>query len=303
MLTGNKLFGAACALSTGILVAPAFADETPMLVNFGVGGGWYEPATSGQGFSIDVVPGSNQLVAYWFTYPNEGGTREWYVAQGDISGNSAVLAIYQTSNGVFDQPGAVDIDTVGAAFIEYESCESASFEYFLDQTGDGGEIALQRLGTTRLCEQFLTGANLEAVSHGNSWVNLGGEWIFEGCVQLDEANSHGTEWLEFTESTMTLEIANYQTPDCTGDAALQVLVMDIQRLDKTEALLNGQRVIANRYLLTDPAGGAEIRQIWYVDDSGGNPAISHGILDSPLDDDGFPTQLHDLFFSPVPDDF
>jgi hypothetical protein len=283
-----------------VMTVETFADETPMLINFGSGGGWYEPATSGQGFSFDVVPESNQLVAYWFTYPEEGDSREWYIAQGDINGDSASLVIYQTTNGAFDQPSDVELMAVGTAFLEYESCQSAYFEYFIDSTGVGGEIELQRLGTARFCEQFLTGANLEAVSAGNSWVNLGGEWLFEGCVQLGHSASHGNEWLEFTETTMVLEIANYDSPDCTGVATLQTIEMDIQRVDKASALLDGEAVIANRYVLSDPVSGAEVRQLWYVDDSGEFPVVTHGVLDSTVDEDGFPTELHGLFFTPVP---
>jgi hypothetical protein len=175
------------------LAATAQADPNPMLINFGAGGGWYEPATDGQGFSFDVMPETNQLVAYWFTYPEEGGAREWYVAQGDISGDSANLVIYQTSNGVFDQPGDIGIEPVGRALLQYDSCQSATFEYTFDSTGAQGEIDLQRLGTTRFCEQFLAGAHLEAVSRNNAWVNLGGDWLFEGCVQLAANASHGNE--------------------------------------------------------------------------------------------------------------
>ena len=62
------------------------AEETAMLTNFGAGGGWYEPAASGQGFSFDVVPQTNQLVAYWFAYPEEGapanGTRRRVTSAG-----------------------------------------------------------------------------------------------------------------------------------------------------------------------------------------------------------------------------
>jgi len=290
---------AACAWALSIVVVSASAAEKPMLINLGAGGGWFEPATSGQGFALDVVPESNQLVAYWFTYGEDSGAREWYVAQGSISGDSANLDIYQTANGVFDRPSEVDLTKVGAAFLEFDSCQSARLGYVFDSTGTTGDIALQRLGTTRYCEQILAGANLEAVSKSNSWVNLGGEWIFEGCMQLGGGTSHGDEWLEFTDSTITLEIANYDTPDCTGVATMQTLELDLQRLDTTMALLDGETVVANRYILTDPASGAEIRQLWYVDDIGESPVITHGVLDSPADADGFPTELHSLFFSRV----
>ena len=300
MFNQTKLIAAKTAWGLLALTAETIADEPPMLINFGAGGGWYEPATSGQGFSFDIVPESNQLVAYWFTYSEESGAREWYVAQGEISGDSASLVIYQTANGVFDQPSEIELKAVGTAILEYESCQSASFDYFIDSNGLAGEIALQRLGTTRFCEQFLAGASLEVVSKDNSWVNLGGEWLFEGCVQLGDGASHGNEWLEFTETTMILEIENYDTPNCTGMATMQTIEMDIQRVDTTLALLDGEAVIANRYVLTDPISGAKIRQLWYADDSGDFPVITHGMLDSPVDDGGFPTELHGLFFTPVP---
>lgn len=294
-----KSMTAACAWALSTVVVNTCADETPMLINFGAGGGWYEPATSGQGFSFEVVPESNQLVAYWFAYPEEGGAREWYTAQGDISGDSASMVIYQTGNGVFDQPSEIEIKAVGMAFMEYHSCRSASLEYFFDTTGASGQIRLQRLGTTRFCEQFLDGASLDAVSHLNAWVELGGEWFFEGCVRLADGRSHGNEWLEFGANRMILEIEDYDTPDCTGQATVRTIDMLLQRVDKTMALLNGETVIANRYVLTDPLSGMEIRQLWYVDDRGEYPVITHGVLDSLADADGFPTELHDLFFSPA----
>jgi len=296
-----KVMIAAGAWTLSAQAVNVLASEPPMLINFGAGGGWYEPATNGQGFSIEVVPESNQLVAYWFTYPEDGGAREWYVAQGDISGNTASLVIYQTANGVFDRPSEVELSAVGTANLEYDSCRTASFDYFIDSIATGGEIALQRLGTAGWCELLLPGANLEAVSRGNTWVSLGGEWLFEGCVQLDGGASHGKEWLEFSATAVTLRIANYDTPDCSGPATFQTLQMNIQRVDKTMALLDGEAVIANRYVLTDPASGAEIRQLWYVDDRGDVPRITHGVLDSPADADGFPTELHNLFFAPSPD--
>ena len=77
--------------------------------------------------------------------------------------------------------------------------------------------------------------------------------------------------------------------------------MGLQRVDKTTALQDGEAVIANRFLLTDPASGQEIQQLWYVDDRGESPVITHGVLDSPADDEGFPTELHDLFFAPASD--
>ncbi|HKJ17778.1 MAG TPA: hypothetical protein VJ984_10540 [Xanthomonadales bacterium] len=297
-----KLIATPCTCAMLYLMTPAMADESQMLINAGVGGGWYEPATDGQGFAFDVVPESNQLVAYWFTYPEAGGAREWYIAQGDINGDSASLVVYQTANGIFDQASTIDLQEVGMAFLTFHSCQSVNLDYQFDGDGAEGVIALQRLGSTRLCEQLRPGASLEAVSSSHSWVNLGGEWVFEGCVALGDNTSHGEERLEFSETSMTLEIDHYQSSDCNGPATTQTLHMNIQRIDQTLAALDGKHVTANRYILTDPASGMEIRQLWYVDDSGQSPLVSHGVLDSPADEDGFPTELHNLFFSRVTDE-
>ena len=139
--------------------------------------------------------------------------------------------------------------------------------------------------------------NLDAVSHNNSWVDIGGDWRFEGCIQLDANSSHGQETVFFTETILTLEIDNYQTPDCQGPASVQILDFLIQRVDKTTALLDGVEVIANRYLLTEPVSGQVIPQLWYVDDRNEILQIAHGVLDSPTDEEGFPTELHTDFFA------
>ena len=62
-----------CGLGLVCLSTNAAAEETHMLINYGLSGSWYEPATSGQGFVIDILPLNNLLAAYWFTYPVEGG--------------------------------------------------------------------------------------------------------------------------------------------------------------------------------------------------------------------------------------
>jgi hypothetical protein len=276
----------------------AVAAELPMLVNFGAGGGWYDPETSGQGMVFDIVPSSNQLVAYWFTYPEEGEAREWFVAQGDISGNRADLVIYQTANGQFGQASDIVLNEVGRATLEYASCQEASWDYAFVTSGLSGEIDLVRLGPVEFCEQFLTSASLDAVSHNNSWANIGGNWVFEGCVQLDDQASHGQERVELTEISMSLEIDSYATSDCQGAVTVQRLDFHLQRVDKTTALLDGEEVIANRYLLTDFDSGLEVRQLWYVDDRGEAVKITHGVLNSPLDDEGYPTEVHRLFFVP-----
>ena len=285
------LLGMFCLL--GLPLPGVTVDATAdILINVGVSGGWYEPATAGQGFSLDVIPESNQLVAYWFTYPQSGDGWEWFVAQGDISGASADLTIYQTDNGFFDQSSEVGINAVGIAKINFSSCGEATWEYEFDASGLAGDIQLVRLGSVALCEQMLASANINVVSHRNKWVNLTGEWRFEGCVNLDTAQSHGNETIVFTDNTFTLLIDNYSNATCQGDPVVQTLTFTQQRIDKTLAFLGTEEVIANRFILTDLDSGEELKQLWYVDDRGAEPKIAHGIFDSPVDTEGYPTEIH-----------
>jgi len=299
MIIAKKLIPTAllglCSLGLVCLSTNAAAEEPPMLINYGLSGSWYEPATSGQGFVIDILPLNNLLAAYWFTYPVEGGARDWYLATGDISGDSVELTIYQTGNGVFDEASMVETNAVGSASLEFSSCEAASWTYQIDTLGLSGEVPLQRIAPDQMCEQFLATANTDVVSHTNAWVDIRGEWLFEGCVNLEDSDSHGNELFTFTETTLILKIDRYSNPDCTGTFSLQTLTLDLQRIDKTMALLDGEDVIANRFIMTDVDSGQEVRQLFYVDDRGDELLLTHGVLDGSTDSEGFPTEIHSLF--------
>jgi len=284
-----------CSLGLVCLSTNAAAEEPPMLINYGLSGSWYEPATSGQGFVIDILPLNNLLAAYWFTYPVEGGARDWYLATGDISGDSVELTIYQTESGVFDEASMVETNAVGSASLEFSSCEAASWTYQIDTLGLSGEVPLQRIAPDQMCEQFLATANTDIVSHTNAWVDIRGDWMFEGCVNLENSESHGNELFTFTETTLILKIDRYSNPDCTGTFSLQTLTLDMQRVDKTLALLDGEDVIANRFIMTDVDSGQEVRQLFYVDDRGDELLLTHGVLDGSTDSEGFPTEIHSLF--------
>ena len=286
----------ACSLNLASFFSVAHAEEMPMLVNHGVSGSWYEPVTSGQGLVFDLVPSVNLMAAYWFTYPIEGGAREWYLATGDINGDSVEFTIHQTDNGYFDEVSQVQTDAVGSAQLNFSSCNEATWLYQIDTLGITGEIPLQRIAPDFLCEQLLPAANATVVSHTNAWADIIGEWLFEGCVNLENSDSHGNELFVFTETTMTLEIDRYNLPDCQGPKSQQILSLDMQRVDKTMAFLDGSEVIANRFVMADTVSGQEIKQIIYLDDRAEELLLAHGLQDSPADSEGFPTELPMLFF-------
>lgn len=146
------------------------AVSTGMDINFGHGGSWYNSAENGQGFSLEVVPdsaaltpGSGQLVAYWFTFakgaPGGASKLRWFEGLGPIDGPDAMLAVYQVSGGVFDDPAQTTTEQIGTAVAHFDSCTEGAFSYSLDLNGDGteessGDIAITRITPDVLCEQL-----------------------------------------------------------------------------------------------------------------------------------------------------
>jgi hypothetical protein len=278
-------------------IVPVAAQEQPMVITYGVGGGWFEPATNGQGFVFDVIPASNQMVAYWFTYPQDGDGREWFIAQGDISGARAELVVYQTSDGIFDLPSEVTLDEWGTSVLEFSSCTAATMTYESPEDDVTGNIPLQRIGPDVLCAGEQTTAMVNVVSRTNAWFDLTGTWVFDGCVSLESNDSHGTERFTFSEDTLHFTMDYYSNTSCQGAPEVREFNFRSVRVDKTTASLEGEQVIANRMVFTDPVTSEQTKMILYIDDRGKEPLFTHGLQESPPDIDGFPTELPALFFT------
>jgi len=126
--------------------------------DFAFSGNWYTPATSGQGFTVEVNPNSG-LFAAWYTYaPSGAGAgaagQRWYTAQAGIFApgtRSIPVRIYQTTGGMFDMPTVPPPTTVqvGTGTLGFQSCTSATFNYNFtggSSSGLSGTIALSRVG-------------------------------------------------------------------------------------------------------------------------------------------------------------
>src|SRR5204862_7558910 len=95
----------ACLVPYGIARASA-----PDMNQQGLTGSWYEQATDGQGFEVEVypdfvAPGTGYVFMSWFTYDTVTGGPEhqrWYTLGGNVaSGQAASLVIYQNTGGNF----------------------------------------------------------------------------------------------------------------------------------------------------------------------------------------------------------
>ncbi|MGA8030993.1 MAG: hypothetical protein WCB48_01250 [Casimicrobiaceae bacterium] len=128
----------------------------------GLTGSWYEPATSGQGFEVEVFPelggpGKGYTAVSWFTYDATAGGADhqrWYTASGDVlSGQaSSALTLYRNTGGNFNAGPITSGQVVGSATLRFDSCTSGQLDYrFTDGSGRAGSIPLTRITQNVSC--------------------------------------------------------------------------------------------------------------------------------------------------------
>ena len=139
-------------------VTCSITTARPTNGDFALSGNWYDPATSGQGLTVEVNPNNGAFFSAWYTYtPNGAGIgvagQRWYTAQADFTPGmrSIPVTIYETTGGVFDTPTPPGQQTVvvGTGTMEFQSCSAARFSYqFTGGTSSGlsGFINLRRVG-------------------------------------------------------------------------------------------------------------------------------------------------------------
>jgi len=141
-------------------VSCSTATARPTNVDFAFSGNWYDPATSGQGFTVEVNPNNPTLFAAWYTYaPNSASAgvagQRWYTALPTTTfapgSRSIDVTIYEDAGGLFNTPTVPlpQAVPVGGGTIAFQSCSAATFSYnFTGGTSVGlsGKIALSRVG-------------------------------------------------------------------------------------------------------------------------------------------------------------
>jgi hypothetical protein len=148
-----------------------FAPPAPFRISHALAGGWFEPATAGQGFLMDVFDNVNSMFLAWFTYdlerPDPGTSamigdpgHRWLTAQGPFSGDTAELDVYWTSGMIFDSATPPFSQTQdGSMTVEFFDCATGLVTYDLGNSGEQGQVPIQRLANdaVELCETLFEG--------------------------------------------------------------------------------------------------------------------------------------------------
>jgi probable HAF family extracellular repeat protein len=129
----------------------------PTNADFALSGNWYDPATAGQGFTVEVNPGSATIFVAWYTYAMAGASaaaagQRWYTGQGAFSPGtrSIPITLYETNGGTFDSTATTPRSVVvGTATVAFQSCTGATLNFNFtggSSSGASGLIALSRVG-------------------------------------------------------------------------------------------------------------------------------------------------------------
>lgn len=126
------------------------ADFDP-IADDGLTGSWYAPDLNNQGFMVEIVPQTGQLVAYWMTF--EPGTREqmWLFAVGELRGRRAILQFRKPVGGTFGEPSQTHIEPWGDAELIFTSCTEATLRYTTEDRAASGTLGLKRITPVTTC--------------------------------------------------------------------------------------------------------------------------------------------------------
>jgi plastocyanin len=117
-------------------------------ITSGFTGAWYDPAQSGHGIFIEVLPG-NQMLAWWFTFSPDGTQQAWFGNIGAIVGDTATIDAIQTEGGRwipnFD-PANITQPAWGRLVFTFTDCNHGRVDFTSDVAGYGeGHMDLTRL--------------------------------------------------------------------------------------------------------------------------------------------------------------
>ena len=129
----------------GLIVVLA---PTPGVITAAMTGSWYDPARSGQGLFIEILPG-NQIFAAWLTFDPTGTQQAWIVGLGSYSGDTASIPnVAQPGGGAwgpaFDESKLIR-NYWGSLIFTFTDCNHGRVDYSSVAGYGSGSMNLARL--------------------------------------------------------------------------------------------------------------------------------------------------------------
>ncbi|RKZ03324.1 hypothetical protein DRQ25_17860 [Candidatus Fermentibacteria bacterium] len=166
-----------CAVSGPVTVEQS---NEPIPITPGLNDAWYNDATNGQGFFINVFPDSNQMFLSWFTFDTQRPPADvtaqlgdpghrWLTASGTFERGVATLDVFLTTGGVFDAanpPAVTNPVPYGSMIVSFSDCIHGEVEFDLPDIGESGTIPIERLAKDNVadCEDQVGAVSSQAVA-------------------------------------------------------------------------------------------------------------------------------------------
>jgi hypothetical protein len=116
-------------------------------------GTWFSPALNGQGFSVEWLAASNQIVWYWFTFAVTSDSPAWFYGLAPLNGAVARAPLNAVRGGRFVLTTPIEVVPVGELVLTFHDCRQATATWRRDDLNQHGSLALQRLTPVDpLCE-------------------------------------------------------------------------------------------------------------------------------------------------------
>lgn len=169
----------------------------------GMSGSWYDPARSGEGFTIEVL-GPDHALVVWYTYDRNGG-QMWLLGVGRIHGGRIVVDPMARTVGTrfgpdFD-PAQVQREAWGRVELSFDTCDRGRFSYQGPAGFGSGEHALQRLGSLSGVRCGQQGAATAAGRYSGHFYDLARSGEGFAIQMLDNGDGTATPlgyWFTFT---------------------------------------------------------------------------------------------------------
>ncbi len=135
-------------------------------LNPGLNGSWYNADQDGQGFLIEVLPELNLVFAAWYTFDTTASddtsavignsNQRWLTATGTYTGTEAVMSVYSTQGGVFNQTDTTQSTEIGTMILNFSGCQNASVDFSLNDDSIVNSIDLTRISASAVpfCESL-----------------------------------------------------------------------------------------------------------------------------------------------------
>ena len=117
----------------------------------GITGPWAAPDFPSQGFVLEVLPSTGQVVLFWMTFDPDTGEQMWLIGNSRMQGRRTVLSFLRPVGGSFAGTDQATLEPWGEGELIFSSCTTAQLSYRSEVHDIEGEFPLARLTPNVYC--------------------------------------------------------------------------------------------------------------------------------------------------------